>query len=114
MGINFILDLLEEVDDQEYNLQVVHNFSSSPRYKDITYVLQHFHVPVDMDKTKTRFIKLKDVKYCIFNGCLYWKYPGGIFLNCLLEEEEKQIVKDIHECDCGGHHYWKATVNKIL
>ena len=64
-----------------------------------------------MDKTRTRFIKLKVVKYYILNRCLYWKDPRGILLNCLLEEETKEMI---HEGDCGGHHYWKATVNKIL
>ena len=35
-------------------------------------------------------------------------------LNCLLEEEAKQMVKEFHEGDRGGHYYWKAIVNKIL
>ena len=70
--------------------------------------------PVDMDKTRARFIKMKIVKYCILNGCLYWKDPGGVLLNCLLEEEKKQMIKEFHEGDYGGHHYSKATINKIL
>ena len=37
-----------------------------------------------------------------------------ILLYCLLEYEAKKISKEFHEGDCGGHHYWKATVNKIL
>ena len=67
-----------------------------------------------MDKNRVRFIKLKVVKYCILNGSLYWKDPEGILLNCLLEDEPKRISKEFHEGDCGGHHYWKAIVNKIL
>ena len=67
-----------------------------------------------MDKNRARFIKLKVVKYCILNGSLYWKDPSGILLNFLLEDEAKQMSKQFHEGDCGGHHYWKATVNKIL
>ena len=53
-----------------------------------------------MEKTK-RFVKLKVVKYCILNGCLYWKDHGGIFHNCLLGEEQKQIIKDFDEGDYG-------------
>ena len=67
-----------------------------------------------MEKTRARCVKFKAVKYCILNGCLYWKDLGGILLNCLLEEEEKQMIKYFHEGDCGGHHYWKSTMNKIL
>ena len=66
-----------------------------------------------MDKNRAIFIKLKVVKYCISNGHHYWKDPGGILLNCLLEDEAKKISKEFHEGDCGGHHYGKATINKI-
>ena len=30
-------------------------------------------------------VKLKYVKFYILNGYLYWKDPGGVLLNCLLE-----------------------------
>ena len=102
------------MDDSTSKLQVLSNFSSSNWYKDIIYVLQHLQAPVEMDKNRARFVKLKVVKYCIINGYLYWKDPSGILLNCLLEDEVKQMIKEFHEGDCGGHHYWKAIVNKML
>ena len=37
-----------------------------------------------------------------------------MLLKCLLENEAQQIEKDFHEGDCGGHHSWKVTTNKIL
>ena len=45
---------------------------------------------------------------------MYWKDTGGIILNCLLDEEAKKVMEEFHKGDCGGHHYWKATTNKIL
>jgi hypothetical protein len=45
---------------------------------------------------------------------LYWKDPGGILLNCLLEDELKKAIKEFHKGNYGGHHYWKTTVQKIL
>ena len=48
------------------------------------------------------------------NGYLYWRELGGFFLNCLLEEEAKLTMKEFHEGVCGGHHYWKSTINNIL
>ena len=35
-------------------------------------------------------------------------------LNCLLEEEADKVIEEFHKGYCGGHHFWKATVNKIL
>lgn len=67
-----------------------------------------------MSKTKARFVKLKDEKFYILNGFLYGKDLGGILLNCLLEDEAKQIMKVFHKGDCGGHHYWNERINKIL
>ena len=59
-------------------------------------------------------MNLKSAKFCILNQYLYWKYPGGVLLNCLLENEAKQTMKEFHKGDCGGHHSWKVTANKIL
>ena len=67
-----------------------------------------------MNKARARLIKHKAVKFCILDEYLYWKEPRVVLLNCLLKNEEKQVMKEFHEGVCGGHHYWKATVNKIL
>ena len=67
-----------------------------------------------MNKSKARFVKLKATKFCILNGYLYWKDPCVILLKCLLEYEARKNIKEFHKGDCGGHHYWKATVKKIL
>jgi hypothetical protein len=40
--------------------------------------------------------------------------PGGVLLKYLLEDESQKIMKEFHKGDCGGHHYWKTTINKIL
>ena len=77
-------------------------------------MLQNLQAPLEMNKTKPRFEKLKAAKLCILNGYLYWKDPGGILLNCLLEDGARQTIREFHKGDCGGRHYWKATVNKIL
>ena len=59
-------------------------------------------------------MKLKDAKFCIIEQYLYWKDPGGILLNCLLENEAQRITKEFHEGDCGGNHSCKVTANKIM
>ena len=61
-----------------------------------------------------RPFKLKSMKYCILNQSLYWKYPGGILLNCVDENDSLKIIFEMHKGICGGHHYWKETTYKIL
>ena len=67
-----------------------------------------------MDKLKARFAKMKEVFFCILNGYLYWKDLSGILLHCLLENEEEKTIKEFYKGVCGGHHFWKGTINKIL
>ena len=50
----------------------------------------------------------------MYDQNLFWKYAGGILLNCLHEEEADKVIDEFHKGDCGGHQYWKATANKIL
>ena len=78
------------------------------------FVLQHHKEPVDLTKSTGRFAKLKSLRYFIFDRNLFWKDTGEILLNCLLEEEADKVIEEFHKGDCGGHHYWKAIVNKIL
>ena len=35
-------------------------------------------------------------------------------MSCLLEEEVEKTIREFHKGDCGGHHYWKNIVHKIL
>jgi hypothetical protein len=56
-------------------------------------VLINLQAPPELRKTKARFLKLKETKFCILDDSLYWKDPGGIFLSCLLEGEVKHAIK---------------------
>ena len=94
--------------------QVAEHFLSSPWYRDIIYVLENLQAPQGIERTKARFLKQKAAKFYILNGNLYWKEPGGILLSCIIEEEAKRLMKEFHTGECGGHQYWKATMNKIL
>ena len=68
-------------------------------------MLQHLQAPLGLSKTQARSIKLKSVNFSILNGYLYWKDPGGVLLNCLLENEAQMKIKEFHQGDCGGHLY---------
>eukprot|EP00253_Pinus_taeda_P022342 PITA_22342 len=96
------------------SIQVPEMFALSPWYSDIIYVLKNLSPPPNMTRNKARTLKLKAAKFCILNSSLYWKDPGGILLNCLVEKEEKKVMEDCHQGDSGGHLFWKSTANKIL
>jgi hypothetical protein len=89
-------------------------FLKSPLYVDLIFVLHNLQAPLGLTKNKERFIKLKALKFCILEGNIYWKYPGGILLNFLLKDEVDKFLQDFHVGDCGGHLSWKTTTNKIL
>ena len=74
----------------------------SPWYSNIVYVLQNLQAPAGLSKTRARSVKLKSAKFCIMNEYLYWKDPSGVLLNCLLENEARQIIEEFHKRDCGG------------
>lgn len=113
LQINFLTLLTEEYLSNVVQ-QVLEKFVASPWYADILYILQHLQAPLDWPKTKARFLKLKVVTLCIIDQFLYRKDPGGMLLNCLLEDEAQATMQQFHKGDCGRHLYWKTTVNKIL
>jgi hypothetical protein len=84
LGMNFLSEISKE---DIPNSQVIEDFSLSPWYANIVYVLQNLQAPANMEKTRARSVKLKATKFCILDGNLFWKDPGGILLNCLLENE---------------------------
>ena len=104
---------LGQLNQLDTKVQVMPDFSISPWYADIVYVLQNLQPPTGLSKTRASSVQLKDTKFYILNQYLYWKDLGGVLLNCLMENEAQQIAKYFHEGYCGGHHSWKVTANKM-
>jgi len=115
LGMNFSTDMSEITTEEEKVIpQISQKFLDSAWYADIIFVLKILQAPLEYNKTKVRFLKLKAEKLCIVNGLLYWKDPRGILLSCLIEEDAERPIREFHKGDCGGHHYWKTTVHKML
>ena len=112
LDINFI----SQIDDEEEMVTplISEAYLDSPWYSDSIFVLTHLQSPSGLTKTKARFIKQKAMRFCILNNALYWKENTGLLLNCLLKSEADKILEEFHAGDCGGHLYWKRTVDKIL
>lgn len=102
LDIDLIAAMSKE-NEETPSIQVSDIFVDSPWYSNIVYVLQNLYPPLGMARNKGRTLKLKATKYCILNSALFWRDSGGVLLNCLVEDEEKQIMEDFHKGDCGGH-----------
>lgn len=113
LDINLIATMSKESEENQ-PVQVSEMFLLSPQYSDIIYVLQNLSSPPGMAKNKSRKRKLKATNFCIVNGAIYQKDLGGVLLNCLVEEEVKQVMEEFHKGDCRGHHFQKTTANKIF
>eukprot|EP00253_Pinus_taeda_P033532 PITA_33532 len=105
---------MSDEDEENPSVQVSKMFLSSPWYADILYLLQHLSSPPRMPRNRSRTLKLKAAKFCILDSALFWKDPGGMLLNCLVEEEAKRVMEDFHRGECVGHLFWKTTANTIL
>ena len=89
LGVNFFEPCIEIISKAEER-QVHPYFIASSWYNDIIHVLQHLQAPLELSKTKARFVRLKAAKFHIIKSYLYWKDPCSILLNCLFEEEAKR------------------------
>ena len=49
-----------------------------------------------MDRTRARFLKQKESRFCILEGKLYWKEPKRVLLNCVDEKEENRLIEEFH------------------
>ena len=95
LGVNFF-DLCSKNVAQVEEMKVHPYFIASSWYKDIIYVFQNIQAPPELSKTKARSIRIKAAKFCIIGEYLYWKDPGVVLLNCLLEEEAKEKIQEFH------------------
>ena len=110
LDINFIVDDQEEM----VTPSISEAFLDSPWYSNTIFVLTNLQAPPGLTRTKARFIKLKEMRYCILDNVLFWKEQSGILLNYLLKSDADKIIEEFHAGDCGGHLYWKSTEDKIL
>eukprot|EP00253_Pinus_taeda_P023659 PITA_23659 len=80
-------------------------FEQSLWYSDICYILQNLCAPPGLSRTKFRFLKMKASRFCVIDGNFLWKNHEGILLNCLIEDEANNVMKEFH----AGQHRWILT-----
>lgn len=90
LDINFIAELDNK--EEMVTLHISQDFIDSPWYDDIIYTLHNLQAPLKLSRTKSRFLKLISLKFCIIDNALFWKNREGILLNYLLKEESEKIL----------------------
>ncbi|XP_071923132.1 uncharacterized protein [Coffea arabica] len=56
-----------------------------------------------LDGREVRKLLLKSQRYVLVNGMLYRKSYLSLWLKCITSEEEKYILRELHEGICGNH-----------
>ena len=64
LQLNFLSNCSNHPD---LELQVITDFTLSPWYSDIVYVLQNLQSPPGLSKTRAISVKLKATKFCVMN-----------------------------------------------
>eukprot|EP00253_Pinus_taeda_P026880 PITA_26880 len=100
----------EEAAEPERKQSVAENLASCGWYSVIVKFLLRLEIPPSFTQSQARTIKLRAAKYCISENLLYWRDPSGVLLRCLDKEKAIEVMQRFHSSMCGGHHYWKTTV----
>jgi hypothetical protein len=101
-------------DKEGEEMQVSTHLADCKWYNHIVHFLQTLSVPSDLTKTQGRALNIKDMNFYINGNLFFWKNPIGLLLSCINQEEAAKVMIEIHNSECGGHHYWKTTAHKIL
>jgi len=67
------LNFIAEMDNGEHMATppISQAFIESPWYADIIYVLQNLQAPPELSRTKSKFLKMKPLKFCIGDNALF-------------------------------------------
>ncbi|KAI9174582.1 hypothetical protein LWI28_019545 [Acer negundo] len=64
------------------------------------------------DRSDSRKVKAKAVKFCIMYGKLYKKSFTGPYLRCVTPREAYDFLKSLHHEECGNHSGARSLSNK--
>jgi len=78
LNINFITELDNE--EEMATPQISQAFTDSPWYANIINALQNLQAPPKLSRTKSRFLKMKSLKFCIMTMLYFGKIMKASFL----------------------------------
>jgi hypothetical protein len=66
-----------------------------------------------LDQKNEKALRTRILRFTIIQGTLYKKSMAGPYLRCLEDYETREVLKDIHEGDCGNHTGGRSLCSKI-
>ncbi|KAL5835807.1 hypothetical protein ACOSQ3_015358 [Xanthoceras sorbifolium] len=69
---------------------------------------------IPSDKIEARRIKIKAARFSIIEGQLYKRSYSGPYLKCIDPVEAQQVLKDLHEGQCGNHSAGRSLANRAI
>jgi hypothetical protein len=69
---------------------------------------------VPKDEAEARRIQHRALAYTIINSELYKRSVSGVFQKCIELEEGLELLKEIHQGECGHHASSRALVPKAF
>ena len=69
---------------------------------------------IPREEKNERAFRIKTSRFTMIQGTLYKKSMAGPYLRCLEDNEAKEVLKDIHEGDCGNHTGGRSLCSEIL
>ena len=83
-------------------------------YANIIYVLLNLQASPELSTTKSMFLKMKSLKFCIIDNSLFWRNHEGILINYLLKEEFDNVLQEFHAGDFEDIFTRKPLLTKFL
>ncbi|XP_059635523.1 uncharacterized protein LOC132277691 [Cornus florida] len=65
-------------------------------------------------KEAARQLRIKAAKYSVVGGQLFRRSHSGPYLKCLTPTESREVLKQIHERECGNHSQGRSLAHKAI
>jgi hypothetical protein len=66
------------------------------------------------DEVQRRQIERRAKEYTIIDGQLYKQSTSGVFMKCIPQVDGIEILREIHEGECGHHAATRSLVAKVF
>jgi hypothetical protein len=66
------------------------------------------------DEVQKRQIECRAKAYAIIDGQLYKRSTSGVFMKCISQMDEIEILREIHKGECGHHAAARSLVAKAF
>jgi hypothetical protein len=86
---------------------------SNPRWAEL-YLEYLTNKKLPQDEVQRRQIERRAKAYTIIDGQLYKRSTSGVFMKCIPQVDEIEILRKIHEGECGHHAAARSLIAKAF